>query len=462
MVRLSRAVLCLLSVGVIACQPIQASPSHASLFGQTTVSFRGDFSKLGTIQTVTVGGNRIYDLDGGPEVITGTLQGAENSGPAEVDVVGDKGHLNAPGAFTYDPPLAHVPRKWVAFGASLTMGFQSLGLSSHSQTHSGAADVARAAGVYLGLPLFEPTAIPELETTNFNPQCHQTSSPPALGSYVIMDPVAARVDPTLSALRNLAVGGSTVSDVLNGGVEPAVALQENIVEDPSIAGVDVFNQPGESQIDRIVALDPDVGLSTDLLANDVDGSVVQPDDLAPDLVTPVSVVAPLLNTMMARLGKLHGQFFIATLPYLTFIPGVVELRATRLASGMDTAASFDAKIQAINTGTDQLNAALVAAMAPYPNLHVVDFHSEAMQELTQGIVVNGQTLTVAQFGGLLSFDGLHFSDTGYGLLANLFIDAMNPVLGTEIPHVDLAALLAQDPYSPTTLRAAGFSCTTGQ
>src|SRR5262249_33456791 len=161
----------------------------------------------------------------------------------------------------------------------------------------------------------------------------------------------------------------------------------------------------------------------------------QTADLYPSYVTPPDVVAPMLTTMMQRLGALHGQYFIATLPYLTFVPNVVSLRAYRIGNGTDTPESFDAKVQQINDLTDQLNAALVSAMAPYPNLHVVDFHAEAQQALTQGIVVNGQTLTVAHFGGLLSLDDLHFSDTGYALAANHFIDAMNPVLGTQIPEV---------------------------
>lgn len=451
-------VLVIPALGALACNAIQASPSHASLAGQTSVSFTGDFSKLGSIEGVTVGGIATYDLDAGAQVITATIQGGTSPGPAEIVVTGSKGQLTAATAFTYDPPLAHVPQSWVAFGASLTMGFQSLGLSPHSQTHSAAADITGAAGVYLGIPLFSPTALPELQTSDFDKQCVQTSGGLSFGAGALSDPASARIDPTLMHPRNIAVGGSTVNDILNGGMETAVAFQENIVEDPDIAPNDIFNPPAESQIDRVVAFDPDVGMSTDLLANDVDGSVVASDDLHPELITPVATLQPLLATITERLGKLHGQFFIATLPDLTFIPNVVALRASTIASGKETPASFDALVQQIQQATDQLNAALVAAMAPYPNLHVVDFHGEAETDLTQGIVVSGQTLTVAQFGGLLSLDGLHFTDTGYAVLANLFINTMNPVLGTHIPDIDLAAVLAEDPLSPDALRAQGFSC----
>jgi hypothetical protein len=453
--------LCLLilpTLGALACNAIQASPSHASLAGQTTVSFSGDFASLGTIQSVTVGGIATYDLDAGSKVITATLQGGSTPGPAAIVVTGSKGTLTAPTAFTYDPPLAHVPLNWVAFGASLTMGFQSLGLSPHSQTHSAAADIAAAAGVNLRLPLFNPTTLPELQPSDFSKQCVQMGGGVTIGAGALANPSSARIDPTLTHPRNVAIGGSSVNDILNGGMETAVAFQENIVENPNTSADNVFNTPAMSQIDRIVAFDPDVGISTDILANDVDGSVVASDDLHPELVTPASDVAPLLTTIMGRLGKLHGQFFIATLPDLTFIPNVVALRASTIMNGTETAESFDTKLQQIQTGTDALNAALVAAMMPYPNLHVVDFHGEAAVDLMKGIVVNGETLTVAQFGGLLSLDGLHFTDTGYAVLANLFIDTMNPILRTHIPDIDLAKVLAEDPLSPDKLRAQGYTC----
>ena len=96
-------------------------------------------------------------------------------------------------------------------------------------------------------------------------------------------------------------------------------------------------------------------------------------------------------------------------------------------------------------------------MAPYPNLHIVDFKGQVMTQL-DGIRVGGEWLSSARFGGLFSLDGLHLTDTAYALYANLFIDSINGVLHTQIPHVDADAIHATDSDAPAVLRAAGLTC----
>ena len=61
--------------------------------------------------------------------------------------------------------------------------------------------------------------------------------------------------------------------------------------------------------------------------------------------------------------------------------------------------------------------------------------------------------------GLLSFDGLHPSNTGYALTANEFITTINKAYGTHIPEIDVKAVYKgtrcsnpkycyPDPYAP--------------
>jgi hypothetical protein len=209
-------------------------------------------------------------------------------------------------------------------------------------------------------------------------------------------------------------------------------------------------------IDRVVALDPDVGFCTDLLGNDIDAAVVQPDDLAPEMITPIANVAPMLQTMMQRLGRLHGQYFIANMPSLTFVPHVAALRKALVDAGKDTTA-FDAKAAQIDAITDQYNQALLDAVAPYPNIHIVDF-KQYVADVKGGVTVGGERLTVDHFGGLISLDDLHLTDTGYALYAQKFIDTINGVLHTAIPPIDLEAVHAQDQLAPSKLRPYGFSC----
>ena len=81
----------------------------------------------------------------------------------------------------------------------------------------------------------------------------------------------------------------------------------------------------------------------------------------------------MLVTMMPRLGKLHGQYFIANMPSLTFVPHVVALRKALVDAGKDTGA-FDAKAAADRRHHRRLQRRRsLAAVAPYPNLHIVDF-----------------------------------------------------------------------------------------
>jgi lysophospholipase L1-like esterase len=66
----------------------------------------------------------------------------------------------------------------------------------------------------------------------------------------------------------------------------------------------------------------------------------------------------------------------------------------------------------------------------------------------KGYVVGNERLSAAFLGGLFSLDGIHPSDTGYAVIANYFIDRMNPRLGLRIPKVSVEAVWAKDPLRP--------------
>src|SRR5207253_2623095 len=141
---------------------------------------------------------------------------------------------------------------------------------------------------------------------------------------------------------------------------------------------------------------------------------------------------------------------------LTFAPNVEDLRQKRLAAGEDPQI-FAAKLQAIEDLTAAYNVAFAQTLAPYPNIHLVDLPTE-VDRVKMGIVVGGEKLTVQKFGGLLSLDFLHFTNTGYALLANLVLAKVNEVLHLGVPLVDIEAVHAADPLSPAKLRAAGLLC----
>lgn len=446
--------------------PLTATPSHASEFGYLDVTFSGDLSSLGDIASVTVGGVPAYHLRASASAITVTVQGAPEPGFAEVVVVGERGRAVSHHSFSYDPPVARVPKTWVAFGASLTQGTQSEGIDEHTQTFGVTAEVARAAGVYLALPILDPKLAPPMHASDFNLDCSQkpgTGLDPAKLIAQLTDPVSGLLNLRRGRLapdtipRDLAIGGATVQEILRGG-SGTVAVLEHVVEEPDIDPGDAVTPVDVSQIDRIEKLDPDLGLSTDLLANDLDPAVVQSDDLHPEMITPLQNVQPLLVEMMDRLGKLHGQYFIANMPSFTFVPNVAALEMKRIASGMDTEASFAAKVKQIDDLTDAYDQALASAMAPHPNLHLIDFRAKVDAVKVSGIRAGGELCTVQKFDGLLSFDELHFTDTGYASYANFIIDDLNGVLGTAIPTVDIDVVHAGDEAAPHVLRGEGFTC----
>ena len=443
---------------------LTVSPDHASMFGQTDVTITGDLASLGDVDYFAIAGVQVINARWTPSSVTVTVQGAPRPGRYDIVIRGNRGKTIQHNLFTYDPAVAGVPPTWMAFGASFTQGTESNGIDPHTQIYGVSGQIARAAGVFLGLPLFNPQVTPPLQPTDFYSDCTQIPGTGAGATTLTTvtsnsdtgyaDLRLGRVDWTLKN-RNVAVGGAKVDDILNG-CNGVIALLAHIVNDPDIDYSDVLSQETTSMIDRVVALDPDIGFTTDLLGNDIDAAVVQPDDLAPELITPIEDVAPLLQTMMQRLGRLHGQYFIANMPSLTFVPHVVALRKQLVAEGKDTGA-FDAKAAAIDAVTEQYNQALSDAMAPYPNLHVVDF-KQYVADVEGGVTVGGEALTVAHFGGLISLDDLHLTDTGYALYAQKFIDAINAVEHTAIPPIDVEAVHAQDKLAPGKLRAAGYSC----
>jgi hypothetical protein len=443
---------------------LTVTPDHCSMFGQTDVTITGDLASLGDVDYFSVAGIQVVNARWSPTSVTVTLQGAPRPGPADIVIRGSSGKTIQHGIFTYDRPEKGVPEQWMAFGASFTQGTESNGIDPHTQVWGVSGQIARAAGVYLGLPLFNPQLAPPLQPSDFHLDCTQipdTGAGVATLTTVTTSPDTGlfdlrygRLDWTL-ANRNVAVGGATVSDILTG-VHGAKALLAHIVNDPTIDYSDAVAPETTSMIDRVEALDPDVAICTDLLGNDVDAAVVQPDVLAPEMITPVEQIAPMLQTMMGRLGKLHGQFFVANMPSLTFVPHVVELRQRLVDAGEDTTA-FDQQAQQIDAITASYNQALVDAVAPYKNIHIVDFR-QYVEDVRGGVTVGGERLSPAKWGGLLSLDDLHLTDTGYALYAQRFLDAINGVLGTGIPAVDVEAVHAADALAPSKLRAAGYSC----
>jgi hypothetical protein len=104
---------------------------------------------------------------------------------------------------------------------------------------------------------------------------------------------------------------------------------------------------------------------------------------------------------------------------------------------------------AYNTAIDSTTAATGAALAPI----ATSFRTLAATGLT---LAPGVTLTIQFGGGLLSYDGLHPSNTAYAVIANAFIGAYDAKYSGTVPlltNAQIGAIAQTDTYNPYVIKA---------
>jgi lysophospholipase L1-like esterase len=92
--------------------------------------------------------------------------------------------------------------------------------------------------------------------------------------------------------------------------------------------------------------------------------------------------------------------------------------------------------------------AIIARKALERGAALVDIHGLIDRVSRRGLVVNGQRLTTAFLGGLFSLDGVHPTNTGYAVIANDFIRALNRRFDADIPPANVEHVASQDPLVP--------------
>lgn len=79
---------------------------------------------------------------------------------------------------------------------------------------------------------------------------------------------------------------------------------------------------------------------------------------------------------------------------------------------------------------------------------VVDLNGLLKTLAARGYTAAGKHLTTNFLGGLFSLDGIHPTNTGYAILANIYIEAMNTAFGTKIHEVNIPSVANHDPLVP--------------
>jgi hypothetical protein len=467
---LSSASACLLA----ACGPdFDLTPRSGSGFGNYAVTAKGHgLGRLKEPIEVHVGGVAAYDIARvDSHTLQMTLQGAPKPGVQQVLAIDVDGNT-ATGTFDYRGPVDPRFARLVGFGASLSQGAQDLSIKTRGQLKGPIAQLARAMGAYFTMPLMKEGILPSLLPGDFDP----TTCRPTMGS---LDQIIqqrgfdqalpklvdwrgdlhvewVRVDPEVE-VRNVAIGGLKISEVLNGPGDVVGRIFEHLIWDPFVPESMLLDAPKETEIDRVVAMKPTIAVTTDLFANDflIDfgGSGI------PDLtgILPLEMFDQILETILSRIEATGAEIFVGTCPDVTLTKDALDKVAALRAAGSSDADATGWAValrQQIATYNDHLK----MAAAGHPRLHVVDLDPFFNQGLTHGFDVAGIHLDPNPFGGLLSLDGQHFSDTGYALLAEEYVKAINAQLGAHIPDIDVAAALADDPYSVAHLREMGFTC----
>jgi lysophospholipase L1-like esterase len=267
----------------------------------------------------------------------------------------------------------------------------------------------------------------------------------------------ARVDPAIET-RNVAIGGFRLSQVLRGADNVFGTGMEHFVWDPMVDSAGLIEEPEEKMIDRVLAMKPRLIVTTDVYGNDYTNVDLGTDGI-PDLsaLTSVEAFRADLAILLKKLDETGAEVFMATGPDVTVLPPYSD-KVQKLRDAGYSEQDATAWKDAIRARIQAYNAELLAQVKDRPRVHVIDLWTKVEEVMALGVDVGGQHLGPRPFGGLLSLDAMHFSDTGYAVLANEFVAAVNAHYGTDVPLIDVAEVLKTDPYSVEALRAAGFAC----
>lgn len=162
------------------------------------------------------------------------------------------------------------------------------------------------------------------------------------------------------------------------------------------------------------------------------------------------------TTLSALFGIVPGDFVNPE--------GLDEISAI-LTGKQTTPISDGGVLTAAEAATVQANVVaynqVISAQASAAGATLVDINALFSNLATNGLTINGYKGTNAFLGGFFSLDGIHPTNTGYAVVANAFIDAMNSAFKTSTADVSLTTVAAADPLWPPNLPTASSSARKG-
>ncbi|MFT7518175.1 MAG: hypothetical protein ACI9MC_000305 [Kiritimatiellia bacterium] len=409
-----------------------------------------------------VGGVRVIDLRADGDVLVGMIQGHPTGGDQDLVLTID----GSEHVFANVVPYREAPSDlfpMVFMGASVSHGAQAGVPHRRSSLHSIATYVGRGLDVHIPAALLVEDLFPQIQPSDMGPAPMCVVPNPftwAVGSLTDAlnrmqgdsgtDMRLARVDPDIVA-HVIAVPGVTLNEQIVAPEGFGERLMSHLIFDLDGSPAD----PVDAQLDRIKTMNAKVILAPDTLGNDVIESVAG-EFLEPDEVRSAATLADDLDRLYAGLSDTGAHVFVGEAPNPLALPMAADAaRRMRLAghSEEDVAA---AELR-ISQRVDDINVLVHEVADKYDNVHVFELRQHIDDAWHDGVQVSSGVMTTAKGGGLVSLDGLHFSDLGYAVVAKHLLHQLERDLGAEIVHnVDLDAVAQQDPYSPSALKASGF------
>jgi lysophospholipase L1-like esterase len=371
----------------------------------------------------------------------------------------------------------------VFIGDSLTAGFQNGSLLDKEQPNGYANLIAKQAGFKLALPLIAPPGAPavlQLVSVGPPPVIHQESGI-----------TSGRDNPTVQA-TDLAVPGHLLTDLINRAPVAIPTSNEDIITDLVLGFPGLAEGKDYTQLQWAEQLQPTT-LFVWIGSND---ALVADETGTPASMTPVAQFTTEFTQLMQALqSKTKANLIVGNVPDVTEVPyltpGTVVLAEFSASSGIPPAqlsaklgigatdlvnANGTTQIEAILAGkqtgpvTDsgylspaevatvqqtiqQYNAAIAQQVSAVGGT-LVDINTELTKIKNSPPTINGTPTSFAFLGGIFSLDGIHPTNTGYALLANIFIDRMNAALATKIADVNVGPIAAADPLFPSNLPKA--------
>jgi hypothetical protein len=477
------------------------TPKSGSQFGDQQVS--AIISGIGsnfTPTTVYLGNKArwitVTTLSSNSLKITFTTAGTPTAGTYPLVVADDLSTCAyIPDAYTYTPPEDSVFKTFVAMGASYTAGFQSDSYNEIAQLNGPATWVARQAGAYFPIPLIKmPGLPPEEGFEGLDTKGNFTVSLGAIATELFTATNFSQFfeDPSV-APYNIAIPGATIQDEVLG---PASKSSNSSFVIPL---TNFLFAPYDNNFFETKDIKPEIVMAKELHPTLIMSTDEYGNDLLTGGVTPYAQFVEYITQAVSALASTGAQVFLANVPHAFALPSFQQTAINALANcgltfsdipggiqGLDQVADQDncagkfsdntsagtckynacESLASIDQSIDLFNNEFANAVATYgsTNVHIVPFSALMngnVQLAGQGVTfdsegfpeykINNVTLKMRHLGGFYSLDDLHLTNTGYAILAAVFIQTINDTLGTHVPLPDLPSILAGDPLSPPAI-----------